>query len=222
MTFDELERELADARREIDRAGAALRGKHRGNEWADFGAAQERLLQAERALAEARAEEHAVPCPGFPAWDVGAPLPHLFTQGRKTSLVYLTREPDPTWDGRRAHMVERRDEELYLVALVQFQRVISVRMGAPNDEVLHGHPLFGKGLAAYQPLVVMRSSWLSELRRINAVHSGYDPGSWERFRHYLLPFHDETFECVAESFTATTKLTSLKSACRDALEELLG
>jgi hypothetical protein len=217
----DLETELAGARREMDRAGLALRGKHKGNEWAEFGAAQERLLRAERALAEARSEEHAVPCPGFPVWDVGAPLPHLVTEGRKTSLVYLTREPDPTSDGRTAHVVDPQDEELHLVALVQFHRVVSVRMGAPNDEVLHGHPLFGKGLAAYQPHVVVRSSWLAELRKVNSVHRAHDPAPWERFHHYLLPFHDETFECLAESFTATTKLTSLKSACRDALEDLL-
>jgi hypothetical protein len=221
MTIAELEAEFAAAKHECERAGAALRGKHRGNEWADFGAAQERLLRAERALAEGRSEEHAVPCSGFPPWDTGAPFPRLFSERLKTTLVYLTREPDPTWDGRTARAVDPGDEALHIVAVVQFHRVKAVRMGDPNDEVLHGHPLFGKGLAMYEPHVVMRSSWLSELRRINSVHSAYNPAPWERFRHYLLAFHDETFECVAESFTATTKLTSLKGACRDAFEDLL-
>jgi hypothetical protein len=219
VTTRDLEQALADARREVDRAGAALRGKLAGNEMAAFAAAHDRLLEAERALAEARDEEHAVPCAGFPPWDVGAPLPHLFTERRNATLVYLTREPDPTWDGTTARMVN--SQELHLVAVVRFHLVVSVRIGTPNDEVLRGHPLSGKGLSAHEPLVVMRSSWLSELRRINAVHSGYNPASWERFRHYLLPFHDEAFECVAESFTARTKLTSLRGACRDALEELL-
>lgn len=148
MGIVDLENELADARRAVSNTKAALLRRDAGA-LSVFRMAQERVLRAERALADARSQEHAIPCPGLPAWNTGAPHPHLFTQGSRAALVYLTREPDPTWDGRTARIVDPEDEELHLVAIVQFDRTVSVRMGSPNDEVIEGHPLFGKGLSAH-------------------------------------------------------------------------
>jgi hypothetical protein len=38
------------------------------------------------------------------------------------------------------------------------------------------------------------------LEAINSVHRCYAPHLWRRRNHYVLWFHDTTFECVAESF----------------------
>ncbi len=32
-------------------------------------------------------------------------------------------------------------------------------------------------------------------------HTGYQPDRWKTRNHYILWFHDSTFECIAESFT---------------------
>jgi hypothetical protein len=50
-------------------------------------------------------------------------------------------------------------------------------MGTPNDEVIHSHPLNGKGLAGYEAMSVKNSTWLKELEAINAVHKCYNPKS---------------------------------------------
>jgi hypothetical protein len=71
------------------------------------------------------------------------------------------------------------------------------KMGTPNDEVFRGHPLNGKGLRPYCPLLVKNSSWIKELEAINSVHS------------YIFGFHDSTFECVAESFLVEARATTL-------------
>jgi hypothetical protein len=47
---------------------------------------------------------------------------------------------------------------------------------------------------------VKNSAWLKELEAINAVHSGYKAEAWRDLIHYILPFHDSTFECVAHGF----------------------
>lgn len=215
-------RRLADARARLDAAGAALRGKHQGNALGEFRAAYYELLAAERALAASRDEEHAVPCAGFPAWDVGAPLPHVLTGARGFALAYFTKEPDPTWDGTSARVVDVADESMALVALIRFERPTAIRVGPPNDEVIHGHPLHGRGLAAYEAHEVVRSRWVQELQTINSVHSQYDPARWKDRHHYLLAFHDETVECVAGGFTAEVRMTTLAQACRDLLERLMG
>lgn len=41
----------------------------------------------------------------------------------------------------------------------------------PNDESLHGHPLFERGLAFYGAFRVENSSWIRALVRINSVHA---------------------------------------------------
>jgi len=95
-------------------------------------------------------------------------------------------------------------------------------MGSPNDEVFHGHPLYGKGLGGYQPLVVEYSPWIKELEAINSVHSGYRPERWRTFHHYIFGFHDSTFECVAESFTVETRNATIPQVLADVCGKLVG
>jgi hypothetical protein len=132
--------------------------------------------------------------------------------------------PDPIWDGRSVRVVDVADEEVASVAIIRFSRVTSVRVGAPNDEVIEGHPLHGRGLTAYEAHLVMNSRWIEELRQINSIHARYDPKRWTQRNHYLLAFHDETetVECVAEGFNVQVKRTTLAEACREGLEEVMG
>lgn len=168
-----------------------------------------------------RREERAVLCDGFPRWNAGAPCPHLIQSTRQAILVYLAYERDPNWDGTYARIVDVADEAPELVAIVRFERVASTRMGTPNDETLHGHPLHGKGLEMYGAHRVEGSRWLAELRAIDAVHPQHIARTWEESHHYLLAFHDNVFECIARSFAAEVIRTTMASACRAALEEVM-
>lgn len=94
-------------------------------------------------------------------------------------------------------------------------------MGSPNDEVLHGHPLYGKGLEGYRPMRVENSAWLAELQRINSVHDGYAPERWRRLSHYFFGFHDSTFECVAESVGVELHESSLPEVLAKVCERLV-
>jgi hypothetical protein len=81
-------------------------------------------------------------------------------------------------------------------AVVRF-RSASFRFGAPNDETLQGHPLWGHGLQLYTPGEVENSSWIRELERINSVHPMHAAESFAALRHFVIPFHGSTFECIA-------------------------
>jgi len=220
--MDDLERRLADARARMDRASEALRPKHKGGEWEEFHAAHDELIDAERALALERGEECALACDGFPPWDIGAPCPQLLSGSRGTILTYFVREPSPGWDGSSVRIVDVADDSLATIAIVRFRRVTAVRIGSPNDEVIEGHPLHGHGLVAYRAHVVTRSRWVHELQTINSVHQRYDPARWTDRKHYLLAFHDETFECVASGFDVEIRRSRMADVCRAALEEVLG
>ncbi len=179
-------------------------------------AARDAVLQAERNLAAAKNEPYAVPIEFPVSCDTGAPLPYLLQNDYQTFLTFFVRNIDPAWDGS---CVSVRDPDSNLsekLAVVEFERCACTKMGTPNDEVLHGHPLNGKGLEGYQAMSVENSSWLKELEAINSVHSCYRAEAWRDLNHYILPFHDCTFECVARGF----KVEAFQIPLRELLAEI--
>jgi hypothetical protein len=123
-----LSRELDQARRRSDHATKRLRDGGAEAE-VEFRAAMEAQLNAERALAAARNEEHAVPFDLGVQWDVGAPLPHLLTSGLRTLLAFYLSEPDPEWNGSYVRVVDPSDEEPATLALIEFLACSAVKMG---------------------------------------------------------------------------------------------
>lgn len=201
MTSSELIRNLEDALREatrrFDEAARRLRGKHRGGEWEECRAAFDEKLDAERALGRALSEEVAISIEWTPRWSGGAPLPHVVANGHRTYLLYLVADADPNWDGTSARVVDPAALRRETLALVTFERCYAHTFGGPNDEVFDGHRLTGRGLAGYGAYIVENSRWLESEKRINSVHSQFDPSSWDGYNHYLLAFHDQMFECIA-------------------------
>ena len=193
---------LADARKRLDRANASLATKDVGGEWEEYETAYAALLHLERAVAAARGEEYAEPL-AFPVrWCTGAPLPHLLVNDQRAILIFLVSQPDPHWDDTYVTIKDPADDAAAeSLAMVEFSGCAAAKLGAPNDEVFHGHPLHGRGMEPYAAQVVRNSCWLGELEAMNRVHSMYDPARWRTLRHFVFWFHDKTFECVAESFT---------------------
>jgi hypothetical protein len=215
---ERLERELAAAQKRVEKATKRLPRK--GSDQAAFSAALDEQLAAERRLAAARGEEYAVPFELGVAWSGGAPLPHLLSSGHRALVAFYLQEVDPDWDGTYARIVDPRTDAVESLALAEFKGVVAVKMGPPNDEVLHGHPLYGRGLGWYHPYVVENSRWLAELVEINRVHERFDPEAWAGRRHFLLVFHDETVEAIARDIEVRTVRTSMRALLTESIEKL--
>jgi hypothetical protein len=222
MTSDDLRRALEDARMELDAAGRALAPKHKGGEWERFDAANAKCISLERDLARSLDEECAVDFDWPAPWSVGAPMPHVMSSGGKTAIVYLQRERDPNWDGSHATPVNPTTPDHQLVATVTFRRCLVHKFGAPNDETLSGHRLHGRGLTGYRAHIVERSRWLREHERINSVHLFHNPERFRDYVHYVLPFHDDTFECLATGFELHESLSTFPEALQRCASDLLG
>jgi hypothetical protein len=81
--------------------------------------------------------------------------------------------------------------------LVTFQGCSTFTFGAPNDEALNGHPLYGHGLKFYSVHRVANSDWIQEMERRNSVHPRHDKARFlEGLIHYIITFHDSIFECL--------------------------
>jgi hypothetical protein len=122
-------------------------------------------------------EERAVPLSDWPQPDGGAPMP--VTVADESSLFV------------RYYTMTRK------VVVVHFPLCSVFTFGSPNDEVLAGHPLYGRGLKFYSVHQVENSSWIASLEQRNRVHPRHDRKRFlEDMKHYVFTFHDSTLECV--------------------------
>jgi hypothetical protein len=200
VNIADITKKLSAAKERVRRARKALAPKHKGGEMEEFRAARAELLCVERELATAKGEQYAVTI-DFPVqWDTGAPSPHVIANEYKTFLIFLLNVPDPNWDGTYVTVKDPGANQAESLALVDFEHCSSFKLGSPNDEVFSGHPLHGKGMEGYRAQEVVNSRWLQELENINKVHPHYNPNSWLGRHHYVLWFHDSTFECIARSY----------------------
>jgi hypothetical protein len=122
-------------------------------------------------------------------WDGGAPMPQLLI-GSHTAVILCYEQ-----------LASLEDEDH--VIKIKFDDCLSVRMGHPNDEVLHAHPYWDLGLQGYEAHLVHDSPLIREHRRINAHHEWHSDSEWDQLNHYFLVFHDEVVEAVAKGIGAT-------------------
>jgi hypothetical protein len=86
------------------------------------------------------------------------------------------------------------------VAIVRFEGARASYWGSPNDEALQGHPLAKNGLKYNSAMEVLGSPWIRRLEEMNRVHARHSPTMFAKDRHFILTFHDSTFECVAKGY----------------------
>jgi hypothetical protein len=133
-------------------------------------------------------QDRVVELDDIPQHETGAPLPHILASGDHLMLWYVV--------GPHANEI----------AVIRFVHSRAHYLGSPNDEALNGHPLYSRGLRFYGVYEVTGSSWIRSLERMNRVHSRHDPRRFDKYRHFVFTFHDDTFECVAEGIEVVARL----------------
>ena len=142
----------------------------------------------------------------------GAPIPIIVADERDLRVFYYlprhladAAEPDDpqSWESSRS------------VAAVSFHRVEASYFGWPNDEAIHGHPLYQKGLQPYAAYEVLESSWIATIVRRNAVHHRHRDEHFADLRHFILAFHDSTLEIIAESYKSKIVNGPVQAAAQD-------
>ena len=148
--------EDAQVTRELERAVETAQDRLVASGYTDREAHRE-LTKAERQLAAARGEPWAEPIDLAAQWDTGAPLPHLVSNGSAAVLICYASAVDPNWDGTYATVVSPTDAMPAQLLEFTFGRCHATKFGGPNDEVISGHPLFGRGFEPYEPHIVHNS-----------------------------------------------------------------
>ncbi len=157
----------------------------------------------------------------LPQCSTGAPCPIVLAAEHALIVAYFVESVDPEWDGTSARMVgpNTRGEP---AALVMFSMAKASMFGPPNDEAFTGHPLASRGLRPYGAFEVLDSSWIRVLESMNAVHPSHRPEHYSAFRHFVLSFHDTTFECVARGYSTSLVDGSVTAAIAGAVRDLDG
>jgi hypothetical protein len=136
----------------------------------------------------------------LPQSDVGAPCPVVLANEHSLIVAYFVREAPSDWDGTTVRVVAPNTAG-EPAAIVRFSRPIASMFGPPNDEAFSGHPLAARGLRPYGAYEVQSSSWIRSLVQMNAVHPRHRAEHFAEHRHFVLAFHDSTFECVARGYS---------------------
>lgn len=157
----------------------------------------------------------------LPQSSVGAPLPLVIATKGAVYVAYYCEMRDPNFDGSKVRVITPASEDT--VAIVAFKRCSAHTFGPPNDEAFSGHPLAAKGLRPYGAFEVLRSSWIDRLETMNRVHHCHDRNRFlHGKRHFILTFHDSTFECVAHEVELVNSLdVSMQEAAKWMTRELL-
>lgn len=118
----------------------------------------------------------------IPVMDFGAPVPIVLADEHTLVLGYYTHNDQ--W------------------AMLKFRRCYAYSVGLPNEEAIEGHPLHEFGLDRGRAYEIEKSPWIHLLEVANRVHTHHDPSFFDKFRHFIISFHDSTFECVAQTYTS--------------------
>jgi hypothetical protein len=134
----------------------------------------------------------------IPQSNVGAPCPQIMATEESIIVKYLIQN-------------NINDDDEWVT--IKFSFPYSHIFGPPNDEAFTGHPLYKYGLRPYSAVEVVDSGWIRALESMNSVHPCHDKSAFiSNKRHYILSFHDSTFECVAKDYMIIKSAQQVDSA----------
>lgn len=128
--------------------------------------------------------------------DTGAPMPAIHVSDEGLFVAYIVSEP--MFNG-----------DLEEFAIVEFCGVLQHTFGYPNDEALGGHPLYSSGLQFYEFNEVLESPYVTELGRRNAMSFPGTEQHYDKFRHWIVTFHDETLEVIGTTARVRGRLEAV-------------
>ena len=156
----------------------------------------------------------------IPQSSVGAPIPAVIAGEHSVAVVFYAEIMDPDWDGSYVRVVDSSSDNKPSV-IVRFSPCFAHYFGPPNDEAFSGHPLYSHGVKPYANFEVENSSWLSSLEKMNSVHPYHNKSHFlSDKKHFILAFHDSTFECIATGYTVEQTKGSIRELLSKLSEEI--
>ncbi|MDO3644607.1 hypothetical protein [Mucilaginibacter sp. L3T2-6] len=148
-----------------------------------------------------------------PQMDTGAPSPTIIANDNNLYVTYNKMTS-------RSCVTEENVQKKNKILVVKFNNCLQFSFGLPSDETISGHRYYGLGLASYAVYELLNSDLIDELKHIEAVHPYFNNEKYETYKHYIITFHEKTFECVAEGYELQEKDESLYSTSGLILDQI--
>lgn len=87
-----------------------------------------------------------------------------------------------------------------VIAVLRVDGQVAVTFGVPHEDCANGHRLAPLGFAMESAFEVINSTWIDDLRRMQAGGSQPNATWLEDQRHYIFSFRDRVLEFVAPTF----------------------
>ncbi|PWG78231.1 hypothetical protein [Pararcticibacter amylolyticus] len=126
--------------------------------------------------------------------DAGAPSPLIISNDTELVVCFYVDNEVMT------DLSERNTGYEIGVVVIKFKGYLYYNFGLPGNETLRGHPYYKLGIKSFGFYELLDSDLINKLKQIEKVHPYYNAAKWDGFRHFILTFHDNMFECVSSEF----------------------
>lgn len=155
----------------------------------------------------------------IPHPSVDAPRPIIVAGEDHLFVLYLLQSVPEGWYDTWVKIISP-DAHGEPFALIVFHHPLLYCRGIPDDEALHGHPLYKRGLRPNGAFEIQNSSWQEVLMKMSPLQAAHRSESYHRYRHFVLAFQDTTFECLAETYSIRLGRGNILDAAARVLDEM--
>lgn len=117
--------------------------------------------------------------------DFGAPCPIILSNDTDLYLSFI--------------IEDEKNNEMNAKTLI-FNSYLKYNFGIPSNETLIYHPYSHLGIESYSFYELYNSDWLDSLMKIEQQHPYFNYEKWKNLKHFIITFHDNIFECIANDF----------------------
>jgi hypothetical protein len=147
--------------------------------------------------------------------DPGSPSPIILSNDNELFLSFYAEK-----DGSFEEPHQRNTIYDTGIIVLKFYSFLKYSFGVPSNETIQGHPYFKLGLNSFSFYELKNSDLIRSLQNIDKIHPYYNAEDWKDYKHFILTFHDNMFECVAKSFEIAEENTSIYHQVGIMLNEL--
>ncbi len=146
----------------------------------------------------------------------GAPSPIIISNDSELYVSFYTNKETDSIDPYKRNIVYDTG-----VITLKFKIYLKYIFGIPGNETIEGHPYSKFGMKSYSFYELKESPLINEVQSIEKGHPYFDEKKWTKYKHYIITFHDNMFECIAQDYEIMKeKNTPLYLQATNILKEL--
>jgi len=147
--------------------------------------------------------------------DYGSPSPIIISNDNELFIAFY---------GDKERLTNQPHERNIIydtgIFALKFKAYLKYTFGLPGNETIKRHPYSKLGMKSSSFYELQNSNLIKELQEIEKGHPYYEPNKWNSYKHYILTFHDNIFECIAQDFEIRAENLSLYNQAATMLNEL--